>query len=992
MADIFIVLELLGICIIFVAMGLMITDDGTKEQKIMSYFLCGSLIQNVGYLLELTAPTLDAAVVAVKIEYLGSIFVPLCYCLFIYVYCYEDVPQRVVKMLAVIDMCLLISVFCFDRHDFYYQSYQWVERADGHYYISLQYGPGFPLFLIFGCIVPYVMSGYALFKAVFTKSEYSTNRKYKSIIILQVLPLAALLLYVGKFTAGYDPTPFVMGVVLSLVVILIWRSRTSDLKSMAAEVVLSSMGDGVIVLDNRKRILNYNQPAVEIFKELGYHRAGDSIEDIKNIPNDIFMEDDNKEFSLNDRFYESHTKYIVDKNGKKQGCVILILDVTDTKNYIEEIKSVREQAEKANMAKSEFLANMSHEIRTPMNAVMGLSDIIMEESKGRRIYSYACDIKSASQNLLAIINDILDLSKVEAGKMELVTSDYYVKSVVNEVVHMMDIAASKRGLLMKYEFDETIPCRYNGDEGRIKQILINILNNAVKFTKEGYIRVSVEGCPGASSDEELLIFKIKDTGCGIKKEDQEKIFENFKQVNSSLNRSAEGTGLGLSITKRLVELMNGKIELESVYGEGTTFTVTIPQRIVDTRAIAEVTEESDTEAENVEYFVAKGYRVLVVDDNLINRKVAKGFLDPYGFELDEASSGFEAIDLVRKNKYDIIFMDHMMPELDGIETVQIMHRECGENGRTPVIIALTANAMDGVKDKFLRSGFHDFVGKPLDRKQLNEVLNKWVPDEYKEKPKSYGSNENVFQEQRKRKSELAGLVIKGIDMETAMKYQTGTKDDYKELLQLYCMDGKRKLELIRKLYEEKNYKAYETEVHGLKSASANIGAMKLSLEAKAHEMAAEGGDYEYIESHFSELMAIYQEQINNIYEFLEQDGANQGGLNEDGAGRHSAEKNSTEKNGAEADSTEQNKAGNADTEPENIDIHVIIEEAKTALERLESFRSKECLGRVEGLLRHRLDNETAAELKEIREQLKLYEDDKAEQLLHQLLERLNKEE
>lgn len=960
MVNVIIVLEVLAIAVILVAMGIMITDNGTKEQKIMSYFLCGSLIQNVGYLFELTAPDLGAAVVAVKMQYLGSIFVPLSYCLFIYAYCYEDISDKIMKALAAVDLCLLILIFTFDKHTFYYKNYQWLQRADGHYYISLEYGPGFPLFLIFSVIVPYLLAGYALLKAIIMKSEYSTNRKYKSVMVLQVLPLAALLLYVAKLTGGYDITPLVMGVVLSLMVILIWRSRTSDLRSMAAEVVLNSMGDGVIVLDARKRILNYNRPAAEVFKQLRYHRAGDSIEDIKDIPNDIFMEDDNKEFSINNSFYESHTKYILDKNGKKQGCVILILDITDTKNYIEEIRSVREQAEKANMAKSEFLAKMSHEIRTPMNAVMGLSDIIIEESKGRKIYSYACDIKSASQNLLAIINDILDLSKVEAGKMELVKSDYYVKSVVNEVVHMMDIAASKRGLLMKYECDETIPCRYNGDAGRIKQILINILNNAVKFTQEGYIKVSVEGCPGLTPDEELLIFKVEDTGCGIKEEDREKIFENFGQVNSSINRTAEGTGLGLSITKRFVELMNGKIELESVYGEGTTFTVTIPQKIVDARAIAQVPDEPRTEEGNVDYFVAKGYKVLVVDDNLINRKVAKGFLNYYGFELEEASSGFEAIDLVRKNKYDIIFMDHMMPEMDGVETVRIIREECGENGRAAVIIALTANTMGGVKAKFLSSGFNDFVGKPLDRKRLNEVLDKWVPDEFKEEPKNYGDKNNFSRQENSRSPNgLEGLSIKCIDMETAVKYQTGTKDDYKEILQLYCMEGKCKLELLRKLYDEKDYKNYETEVHALKSASANIGAVKLSAAAKKHEDAAGRGDYGYIEAHFLELTELYEEQIKNIQKFLEKE--NQ----KDGAGQN---------------------------DTENMDISHISSEVEAALRLLENFKSKECLGIVEDLLGHGLDNEIASGLKEIREQLKLYEDDKAEQLLYQLLEWLNKEE
>lgn len=955
MVNFIIILELLGILIIFVAIGLLIADDGTNEQKQMSYFLCGALVQNVGYLLELTAPTIDAAIVSVKMEYLGSIFIPLCYCWFIYGYCYEKTPNKLLKAVGIIDFCLLVTILSFEKHGFYYKKLDWIESVGGHHYLSIEYGIGYLIFIIFSCIVPYCLSIYALFRAIFTKSSHATNRKYKEIIFLSCFPTLTLLAYAAKLTDVFDLTPMVLGVTLSLVVILIWRSRTYDFKGLAAEVVLNSMGDGVIVFDAQKRMLSYNQAAVDIFTELSSHRLGDRIDDIKDIPKDMLDEDNNNNFSLNGHFYESHAKKIVDKNGKNKGYVILLFDVTETRNYIEEIKSVREQAERANMAKSEFLANMSHEIRTPMNAVMGLSDIIMEESKGRKIYSYACDIKSASQNLLTIINDILDLSKVEAGKMELVLSDYYIKKIVNEVVNIMDIAASKRGILMKCEYDETIPCKYRGDEGRIKQILINILNNAIKFTKEGYVKVSIGGKPGNADNEELLIFKIEDTGCGIKKEDQEKIFENFKQLNSRKNRSAEGTGLGLSITKHLVELMNGKIELESVYGEGTTFTVTIPQKIVDEHTLAEITDIPETKTEEVEMFVATGYKVLIVDDNQINRKVAKGILKRYQFDLEEADSGFEAIELVKKKQYDMIFMDHMMPEMDGIEAVRIIREECGENGRKPVIVALTANAMDGVKEKFLNSGFQDFLGKPLDRKQLNDVLLKWIPDEYRGKYESYDRR----RDRQVRENGFTNINIEGIHIDEVMKYQTGTLAEYEELLQLYCMDGKRKLVLLKELYQEKDYKNYEVEVHGLKSASANIGAMKLSVAAKEHEEAAVRGDEEFIIKHFSELLSLYEEQLKHIQNFLEE---------------------------------KQGKVDDIEEERLNIDTKTLELEVRGALEQLEKFHSKECLSRVERMQAYHLNDDVAARLKEIQEQLKLYEDDKAEQLLHQLLEWLNKEE
>lgn len=364
----------------------------------------------------------------------------------------------------------------------------------------------------------------------------------------------------------------------------------------------------------------------------------------------------------------------------------------------------------------------------------------MEESKGRKVYGYACDIKSASKNLLALINDILDLSKVEAGKMELVSNDYHIKTVVDEVINMMEGAASKKGILLKCEYDMSIPSRYRGDDGRVRQILINLLNNGLKFTKEGYVKLSVSGAPGEKPGTERLHMEVQDTGCGIKAEDLEKIFENFSQVDARQNRSVEGTGLGLSISRRLVELMGGNIRVESVYGEGTTFILEIIQEIVDQKPLSEAPEETIKEAEELQLFVADNYRVLVVDDNLVNRKVARGFLRPYGFVIEEAAGGREAVEKVKETKYDMIFMDHMMPEMDGIEAVQIIRTDCGENGTLPVIIALTANAMEGVREMFLQKGFQDFVTKPLDKKTLNVTLLKWIPKERRKESATWEEN------------------------------------------------------------------------------------------------------------------------------------------------------------------------------------------------------------------------------------------------------------
>lgn len=664
--------------------------------------------------------------------------------------------------------------------------------------------------------------------------------------------------------------------------------------------------------------MSYNKAAAEIFTRLPAHKLGENIRVVEDFQEEMLDENIPRSFSIHERHYESHSRHIVDENGRIQDCTILILDMTDTKAYINEIKRVRQQAEKASIAKSEFLANMSHEIRTPMNAIIGLNDIIMEECGDTEIYAHAKDVQSAAKNLLAIINDILDLSKVEAGKTELVYEDYYIKVIANEIVGIMDMAASQRGIILKYECDQTIPCRYNGDDGRSKQILINILNNAIKFTKKGYVRVYITGKPGVNEYKELLTFCVEDTGCGIREEDLEKIFEDFRQVDSRRNRSTEGTGLGLAIVKHLVELMKGTIDLQSTYGNGTTVTITVLQKIVDRRPISEMPELPQTEQKITDTFTAPGIRVLIVDDNVINRKVARGFLKNYAFDLTEAESGPEAIELVRNIRYDIIFMDHMMPGMDGIEAAEIIRRDCGENGTAPVMVALTANAMEGMREHFLKCGFQDFISKPPD------------PSEFQ---------------------------IDGVDMDAAMEYYSGDEDSFVDLLELYCMDGKRKTELLHELVDS-DILRYQIELHGLKSASANIGAMDVSALARAQENAAAQGDRAFITEQFPVLMAEYETLLANIEQFLE--------------GRRQ------ENDGAE--------------KLPGLPIQELTEQTAAALEELKHFRSRQCAERVDRMLLHELPEDIGKRLLQIRDQLRLYEDDNAEDLLSQLLSILKKEE
>ncbi|MCI8699290.1 MAG: response regulator [Oscillospiraceae bacterium] len=948
MVNFVILLECLGICLTFVALILLLNGDGAREQKLLIFIMCGSLVQNVGYLLELTAPTVEAAVAAVTVENVGSAFVPLCYCWFTYTYCYAPPPKKLLRILGAVNFLVLPSVF-FNWNGLFYQQFEWLSTADGFRYVSISYGPLYSLFMLTRIVIPYILSIHTLVRAVRQRSDRQISRQYKTILAISTLPVIALAAYVLKVFNVFDLTPVTLALSMSMVAIVVWSRRNYDFRHLAAEKVLESLGDGVISLDDHDRLVSYNRAAANIFSSLPAHKLGENIRVVEDFREEMLNEDIPWSFSINGQNYECHSKQIVDENGQKQGCVILILDMTDIKAYINEIKRVRRQAEKANIAKSEFLANMSHEIRTPMNAIIGLNDIIMEECTDSSIYAHAKDVQSAARNLLAIINDILDLSKVEAGKMELVYTDYHLKTVVGEVVGMMDMAASKRGLIMKYECDETLPCRYNGDEGRIKQILINILNNAIKFTKEGYVRAYVTGAPGASEDEELITFRVEDTGCGIRQEDLNKIFEDFRQVDSKRNRSVEGTGLGLAIVKHLVELMGGSISVDSVYGQGTTVTITIPQKIVDRRSIAQVPEVTQAELEGGEAFTAPGVKVLVVDDNVINRKVARGFLKNYAFDLDDAESGPEAIELVRQNRYDIIFMDHMMPMMDGIEAAEIIRRDCGENGAAPAMIALTANAMEGMREKFLDCGFQDFIAKPLDRRELGRLLARWVPEDRRQS-RDGGEDEAPA-------LDPAAFQIQGIDMDTAMRYFTGDEAGFAELLELYHMDGRRKMELLGELADT-DLSRYRTEVHALKSAAANIGAMEVSGLARAQENAAAQGDTDFIARQLPCLLEAQQALLDRIGLFLEQ--RRQGGA--------PAEK----------------------LPP--LAPQALREQVAAALGELEEFRSKQCAGMVDDLLRHELPQQAQDRLLAIQGRLKLFEDDDAEALLGELLRELEKED
>lgn len=527
-------------------------------------------------------------------------------------------------------------------------------------------------------------------------------------------------------------------------------------------------------------------------------------------------------------------------------------------------KRSQQEAETANMAKSSFLANMSHEIRTPINAILGMNEMILREEKDPAIRGYAGNIQASGNSLLSIVSDVLDISKIESGKLEIIPVDYEVNSLISDCCNMAAGRAKAKELELLVECADNVPMKLCGDETHIRQIIMNLLTNAVKYTEKGTVKLIVSG--RFTDGGFVLKVDVSDTGIGIAEENLPQLFTQFQRFDLQRNRNIEGTGLGLSIVKRLCDLMSGTITARSVMGSGSTFTVELPQKVVDSTPCGGVNLNYSAGAEH-EYhhsFEAPEAKILAVDDLPVNLLVIANLLKETRIKIDTAGSGRECLDKCSQQKYDLILMDHMMPEMDGVQTFEKLHGDkSSPNFETPVIM-LTANALAGMREQYMDVGFADYVSKPVRGAKLEEAIRRNLPESLI-KPASPEIPAEAVSTEPSGFADICSAVPE-LNVNAALQYCCGSAELLNDLLHDFTENDH--FSDLKAAFEEKRWEDYRRHAHSLKSTSLMIGLTGLSERARASELALKGGCTEFAELNHDSLIEEYSALLGKIKDYL----------------------------------------------------------------------------------------------------------------------------
>ncbi len=965
-----IVIQFVGLIILFSEALYLVNQRPSRQQIRLLLFMVALIVDFTGHLFVMQAVTQEQSLQALKFAYLGRPIGVLTMFLFVMEYCKVKLPRWVPVALGTFHIASIMLLLTCDRHSLYYSSIGYTEKGLFPHLI-LKAGP--VCMIYYSCVALYAVV--MVLACIHRYSQWVNEAERHRILAFYAIIGITSLGWAGhlfNWFGGYDPTLIAELIAVLILSSYLYKDKVLDTLSMAQDQAIDELSDGLVVLDHDNALIYKNKKAAELYPLENNASLSAIIGELDDcIINKTNIERDNRVYEVASRLLTKQNMYF--------GKMYVFNDITESfhharnaKEQADIMKGLKERAEEANQAKSTFVSNITHEIRTPMNAIVGMTEILLREELSEQDKGYLMNIKNSGNALLNIVNDILDFSKIESGKLELVEDEYDPMLMLSDLSMIFLTRIGSKDVEILFDIDEKLPRRLYGDGLRIRQIIINIVNNAIKFTESGFVRLQIRVGKMTGDNMELLV-SVKDTGQGIREEDLGKLFGAFQQVDSKKNRGKEGTGLGLSISKQLVEMMGGSIGVKSTYGEGSEFYFNIIQKVSDETPAAAIRDEEarsrlkiggyfskkylwdaletltrqygvtcvpyeewsvsrqqldcfymdkpsydklagdldnysslmgeiyvlhnplleecnaagvtavnkplyslnfcrtinhesmyvGPETEDYMNFVAPEASILVVDDNEINLEVTDGLLEPLQMQIDTADSGKRAIQMMEKKKYHLIFMDHMMPVMDGIETTERIRQMGDEYHQTVPIIALTANALMDAREKFAKAGMNDFVAKPIEMKEICKCLRKWLPPELivaadpaaGKREGSVDAKEAQAAPEAAKQTQGGGLPnLPGINAADGVKYSGGEKMWYKLLGDFYkLIDAK--ANKLEKCLADGLIRDYTIEVHALKNTARMAGAAELSEWFHRMEDCGNAGDVETIMAETPDLLA-----------------------------------------------------------------------------------------------------------------------------------------
>ncbi len=829
------IIQIVGIFIPLVGVVTLLKKEFTEASANLTLANISCLFINGCYLLVLQSTGLDAAMQAMKLSYLGNVIFYFFFIRFVASYLKIRLPQFIFNVWALIEMIGVFTMWNDNYNKMFYADTDWMEQEKmGFHYIqtdngilmTIRYGV---LSVWLGYIVIYTIS--RLFR-----TALQTERNNLARVVGAQLIIMAAFSFTAIFKPPFDIVPISSSIAIFIIIQSVIKGELFNITDRGRDVLFEHIREVFIIVDSAFGYVDSNAYAKELFPELKHKAKNTSIS--KELH--YYFKEAEEEFCIGDRYFRKKVASL-DQGGKVYGYTLILTDETRDHQYIEELQIAKTKAEEASEARANFMSNMSHEIRTPMNAIVGMTEILLREDMPKQQKEYMENIKNSGNALLGIVNDILDFSKIESGKMDIVEEDYMPRTMFSDLRMILLNRIGDKDIDLIFDIDDRIPNRLYGDSLRLRQVILNLANNATKFTQEGYVKLSAQVQKIEGSDIELY-FSVKDTGQGIHKEDLEKLFHSFQRVDTKKNRNVEGTGLGLAISKQLVELMDGDIGVRSEYGKGSEFYFTVHQTIP--------TNQEDIVSEPMETlnFIAPDADILIVDDNEMNRKVAKGLLEPLQMKMDFAEDGAKALQMIEKKRYHLVFMDHMMPVMDGIEATKRLRRVEDAYYKQLPVVALSANAIKEVRESFFQAGMNDFVAKPIDMKDICKVIRKWLPSEL------------IIETQVQMNNAVDAddlPAIEGLDVQEGVK-NSGSKELFLSLLGDFYKLIDMKSTKIEKCLADGMIRDYTIEVHALKNTARMIGAMELSEMFYQMEMLGNAEEVEALVQRTPEVLEKYR--------------------------------------------------------------------------------------------------------------------------------------